>query len=208
MLRPAARGLGLLAILALAPAIAAAQGHVAGTIRDASGHAIKGATVTAENPNFSSTAVTATSNEKGRYSFLGLKIGTWTFTVEAPGFVPQRQQIATRNAGTKESIDFTLQAVPDMAPPGPMATVDVKALQQQLARASALEEAGRLDEAVAGYREVLERVPALTAVHLQLGALFEKRHDRASAIAEYQAMLKADPANPKARAALDRLARQ
>jgi lipopolysaccharide biosynthesis regulator YciM len=65
-----------------------------------------------------------------------------------------------------------------------------------------------MDEAVAAYRQVLDRVPALTSVHLQLGALFERRHDTASAIAEYQAMLKADPANVKARAALDRLARQ
>jgi predicted TPR repeat methyltransferase len=55
---------------------------------------------------------------------------------------------------------------------------------------------------------VLTRVPALTTVHLQLGALLEKRGDTPAAIAEYQAMLKADPANAKARAALDRLARQ
>ena len=208
MLRPAARALAVLAILALAPAIAAAQGHVAGTIRDASGRPVKGATITAENPNFATIAITTTSNEKGRYSFLGLRGGTWTFTVQAPGFVLQKQQVTTRASGTNAAIDFQLQPEPDAAPPGPMAGVDVKALQQQLAKASQLEQAGRLDESIATYREILDRVPALTTVHLQLGALFEKRRDTASAIAEYQAMLKADPANTKARAALDRLARQ
>jgi len=208
MLRPAARGLALLAILALAPAIAAAQGHVAGTIRDASGHPVKGATITAENPNYATVAYTATSNEKGRYSFLGLRSGTWTFTVQAPGFVLEKRDVATRASGTNVSIDFDLEPVPDAAPPGPMAGVDVKELQQQLAKASQLEDAGRLDEAIKAYREILDRVPALTTVHLQLAGLFEKRHDITSAIAEYRAMLKADPANAKARAALDRLGRQ
>ena len=208
MLRPAARGLALLAILALAPASAAAQGHVAGTIRDASRRPVKGATIAAENPNYSATALTATSDDKGRYSFLGLKIGTWTFTVQAPGFVAQTRQVVTRAAGTRESIDFDLVPMPDAAPAGPMAGVDVKALQQRLAEASQLEESGRVDAAIAAYRDVLARVPALTTVHLQLGALLEKRGDTPAAIAEYQAMLKADPANAKARAALDRLARQ
>jgi len=208
MLRPAARGLALLAFLALAPATAAAQGHVAGTIRNASGRPVKGATVAAENPNYSSTALTATSDDKGRYSFLGLKIGTWTFTVQAPGFLPQKRQVITRAAGTKESIDFQLLPMPDATLAGPMAGVDVKALQQRLAEASQLEASGRLDAAIAAYRDVLTRVPALTTVHLQLGALLEKRGDTPAAIAEYQAMLKADPANAKARAALDRLARQ
>ena len=106
------------------------------------------------------------------------------------------------------SIDFDLEPVPDAAPPGPMAGVDVKELQQQLAKASQLEDAGRLDEAIKAFREILDRVPALTTVHLQLAGLFEKRHDTTSAIAEYRAMLKADPANAKARAALDRLGRQ
>ena len=202
MLRPAARGLARLAILALTPAIAAAQGHVAGTIRDASGHPVKGATITAENPNYATVAYTATSNEKGRYSFLGLRSGTWTFTVQAPGFVLEKRDVATRASGTNVSIDFELEPVPDAAPPGPMAGVDVKELQQQLAKAS------RLDEAIKAYREILDRVPALTTVHLQLAGLFEKRHDTTSAIAEYRAMLKADPANAKARAALDRLGRQ
>jgi tetratricopeptide (TPR) repeat protein len=211
MLRPAARGvvvLSIVTIAALLPAIAAAQGHVAGTVRDAAGHPIKGATITAENPNFAFKPATSTSDAKGRYSFLGLRGGTWTFTVQAPGFLPQKRQAATRAMGTDTTIDFQLQAEPDAGPPGPLANVDARALQQQLAKASQLEEAGQLDAAIAAYREILQRVPALTTVHLQLGVLFERQHDATSAIAEYQAALKGDPSNAKARAALDRLARQ
>jgi len=198
----------MLAIVALLPAIAAAQGHVAGTITDAAGHPLKGATITAVNPNFAAGTSTSTSDAKGRYSFLGLRGGTWTFTVQGPGFITQARQVTTRAMGTNVAVDFELQPLPDSGPRGPMADVDAAALQQQLARAAQLDEAGRLDEAIAAYREVLDRVPALSTVHLQLGALFERRHDTTAAAAEYQAMLKADPANVKARAALDRLARQ
>jgi tetratricopeptide (TPR) repeat protein len=84
----------------------------------------------------------------------------------------------------------------------------VKALQEQIAKAEELDRAGKIDEALAAYRRILECVPALTSIHLQIGALFERKGDHASAIAEYQAALKADPGAAKARAALDRLARR
>jgi tetratricopeptide (TPR) repeat protein len=211
MQRAAARGVILLAIVAIAallPAVAAAQGHVAGTVKDASGHAIKGATITAENPNFAIASLTSTSDAKGRFSFLGLRGGTWTFTVQAPGFVAQKRQATTKSMGTNAAIDFQLQPVEEAGAPGPLSNVDVKALQQQLAKAAQLDTGGQLDEAVAAYRAILERVPALTSIHLQLGALFERQHDAAAATTEYQAALKADPANARARAALERLARQ
>jgi tetratricopeptide (TPR) repeat protein len=210
MLRPAARGVAVLslalALVALVPAAAVAQGHLAGTIRDASGHPVKGATITAENQNF--PAATSASDAKGRYSFVGLRGGTWALTVQAPGFLTQKRQVTTRAIGTNAAIDFDLQPLTETTPAGPMATIDAKTLQQQLAKAADLDSAGKIDEAIAAYRDILEHAPALTTVHLQLGALFERRRDTASAVSEYQALLKADPANPKARAALDRLARQ
>jgi tetratricopeptide (TPR) repeat protein len=193
-------------LLLLVPATVAAQGRITGVVRDAEGHAIKGATVTAENPNIGPS--TASSDAKGRYGFLGLRGGTWTLTVQAPGFVPEKRQITTRTMGTNPPVDFELQAAPDAAPTGPTANVDVNALQEQLDKAAQLDQADKIDEAIAAYRAVLNRVPALTSVHLQLGALFERKHDNASAIVEYQAALKGDPASTKARAALDRLARQ
>jgi hypothetical protein len=200
------RSLAALAFVLFVSAPALAQGRVTGVLKDPDGHAVKGATITAENPNL--PPVTVASDAKGRFSFLGLRGGTWTFKVHAPGFFPAQRQSTTKTMGTNATIDFELQPLTDTSGPGPMATVNTGALQQQLASAAQLEEAGKTDEAIAAYREVLSKVPALTSVHLQLGVLLERKHDNASAIAEYQAALKADPANAKARAALDRLARQ
>ena len=199
------RSLAALAFVLCLSAPAFAQGRVTGIVRDADGHAVKGATVTAENPNL--PPVTVASDAKGRFSFLGLRGGTWTFKAHAPGFFPAQRQSTTKTMGTNAAIDFELQPRTDTNGPGPMATVNTAALQQQLASAAQLEEAGKTDEAIAAYREILSKVPALTSVHLQLGVLFERKHDNASAIAEYEAALKADPVNAKARAALDRLAR-
>ena len=195
-----------LSFLLFVPAAASAQGRVTGIIKDAEGHPIKGASVTAESVNYAATTVT--SDAKGRYSFLGLRGGAWTFTVKAPGFLPARRTSTTRTMGVNAAVDFEMEAIRETAPLGPLASLDTKELQERLAAAAELDKAGKLDEAIAAYREILTRVPALTSVHLQLGALFERKADTAAAVAEYEAALRADPANVKARSALDRLARR
>ena len=200
------RSLATLAFVLFVSAPAFAQGRVTGTVKDADGHAVKGATITADNPNLPS--VTVTSDAKGRYSFLGLRGGTWTFTAHAPGFFPAKRQSTTRTMGTNANVDFELLPLTDTSGPGPMATLNTAALQQQLTAAAQLEQEDKIDEAIGAYKEVLTKAPALTTVHLQLGVLYERKHDKASAVAEYEAALKADPANAKARAALDRLAKQ
>ena len=202
MLRP----LATIAFVLLVTTAASAQGRVTGTVKDPDGHAVKRATITAQNPNL--PPVTVTSDAKGRYSFLGLRGGTWTFTAEAPGFLPAKRQSTTRTLGQNAVLDFELQPASDDGPPGPTASLNTNALQQQLASAAQLEQAGKLDEAIGAYRDILSTVPALTSVHLQLGVLFERKHDNPSAIAEYEAVLKGEPTNARARAALDRLARQ
>lgn len=201
----------LFAALALAvtlPATALAQGRVTGTVKDADGHPVKGATITAENANFTASTLTSTTDARGRYSFLGLRGGVWTFTVQAPGFQPQKRQATTRALGPLAPMDYELEPATGALPPGPMANLNTSTLQDQLAKAASLERSGKPDEAIAAYRVILEHVPGLTAVHLQIGAILEAKGDAASAVEEYRAALKGDPANAKARAALDRLARR
>jgi tetratricopeptide (TPR) repeat protein len=197
--------LALVCVL-LVSAAGSAQGLVTGVVRDTNQRPIKGATITAESLNFRS--VTVTSDAKGRYAFLGLRGGAWTFTVKAPGFQQARRESTTHTMSANAPVDFELDALAELPPPGPLANLDTRKLQQQLTAAADLENAGKRDEAIAGYRDILAHVPALTSIHLQLGVLFERKGDTAAAVAEYQALLKADPANAKTRAALDRLARQ
>ena len=63
---------------------AAAQGRVNGVVKDDDGQPIKGATVTAENENIGGSH-TASTDDKGRFSIIGLRPGQWTFIAVAPG---------------------------------------------------------------------------------------------------------------------------
>ena len=54
-------------------------------MKDEAGQPVKGATITAENPEASPSSFTATTDDKGRFSIIGLKRGNWTFTAQAPG---------------------------------------------------------------------------------------------------------------------------
>jgi hypothetical protein len=202
---PHFRVLCLIASVMLSATSALAQGRVTGSVRNEEGQPLKGATITGTNPAAAPSTRTATSDAKGRFSLLALGKGDWTFTVDAPGYESKTTKLNVRLLGNNPPLDLVLHAVPQLPPGDPMATVDAAALQQRLDEATAREKAGKIDEAIAIYREIATKLPALTMVHLQLGVLHERKQDVAAATAEYQAVLKSDPDNAKARAALARL---
>jgi len=77
------------ALVVYAVPAAAQTGRIGGTVKDATNSTpLKGATITAENPGASPSSFTATTDDKGRYSIIGLKTGTWKITAVAPGFQP------------------------------------------------------------------------------------------------------------------------
>lgn len=194
--------LGLL-VLAVAPAFA--QAHIVGTVKDASDRPIKGATITAENPSASPSTYTTTTDRKGRFAFLAMRAGEWTFTIRAPGFEAERRT-ATREVGLNPSIEVTLKpAEPEPRTVDALAGVDLADLQRRLDQAAALAGGGSVDDAIERYRAIAERVPALSAVHLQLAWLYERKGDTQAAVTEYQAVLKSEPDNAKARAGLERV---
>ena len=80
---------------------------MAGTIKDDGGRPVRGAAITAENPDHTPPRMTATSNDKGQFGFIGVRRGMWTISVDAPGFekIQFRRQVA---AGRQESIDVRL----------------------------------------------------------------------------------------------------
>jgi tetratricopeptide (TPR) repeat protein len=201
---PPLRALAVFAALMIAAAPAAAQGRVSGTVKDEDGRAIKGATITAENPDAAPSTSTSTSDAKGRFSMMGLRPGMWTFTADAPGHFAARTRTRVSFVGTNPALEFRLKPAPE-APRAPLDGIDAASVERRLDAAAAAESAGRLDEALSIYREVLARVPGLTTLHLQVGALLERKNDPAAALAEYQLLLKDDPDNAKARAAIERL---
>lgn len=189
----------LLFLATLAVPAFAQTGRIGGVVKDQSGKPIKGATVVAENPQSSPSSFTATTDDKGRFSMIGLRAGTWKVTASAPGFAPQSGQLPIKTIGAPNPpLDFTL-APGATGPGGALAGVNSKELQAELASAEQLYNAGQYDEAIAAYRAMLAKTPALTMLNLQIGRAYRQKKEYDNALLAYQDVLKGDPNNEKAK---------
>ena len=188
----------VMAVVAAAPAVAQ-TGRVGGTIRDTNQQPIKGATVTAENPNASPSSFTATTDDKGRYSIIGLKSGPWKITASAPGFQPSSGQVPVRTIGAPmPPVDFAL-APGATGPVGALAGVNTKELQAELNKAEELMNSQQYDAAIASYQAMLAKTPALTMINMQIGRAYRMKKDYDSAIGAYKKILESDANNDKAK---------
>ena len=199
----------MLAAVLVVAAAAAAEAQVirvAGTIKDDAGAPVRGASIVAENPDHSPPRLTTTSNDKGAFGFIGVRRGQWTLTVDAPGFekVQFRQQVAAgRMAPIEVRLDRTI--TPATLPLDAIKATDV---QQRIARAESLASSGDIDGAILAWRELVAKIPALTSVYLEIGALYERKPDPERALATYRQLLEIEPGNSKALAGLERLRKQ
>src|SRR2546423_7913256 len=91
--------LAAVAALAVAASAIAQTGRVGGTVKDDTGQPIKGATITADNPNASPSSFTATTDDKGRFSIIGLKSCSGTFNAQAPDFAPETGNLNASTIG-------------------------------------------------------------------------------------------------------------
>jgi len=177
------------------PAVAQ-TGRVGGTVKDGNGQPIKGATVVAENPQSSPSSFTATSDDKGRFSIIGLRSGTWKITASAPGFNPGGGNVPVRTIGAPNPpVDIVL--TPGGGPTGALAGVNTKELQGELAKAEELMNQQQYDAAIAAYNAILAKAPALTMINLQIGRAHRLKKEYDQALAVYKKALEAEPTNDR-----------
>jgi len=185
-------------LLGALPALAQ-TGRVGGVVRDDKGQPLKGATVVAENPSASPPSFSATTDDKGRFSIIGLRAGSWKLTASAPGFQPSVGQVPVRTIGAPNPpVEFTLAAGAP-AGAGALAGVNTKELQGDLAAAEAKMNANDFDGAIAAYQAMLVKVPALSMLHLQIDRAQRMKKDYNGALESYQKLLAADPNNERAK---------
>ena len=187
----------LLFVACVGPA-AAQTGRVGGVVKDEAGQPIKGATITAENPNASPNSFTATTDDKGRFSIIGLRTGQWTFTAQAPGFAPASGRLPVQTIGQPNPpLTFTLKKG-GTGPTSALGNLATKDLQADLAAAGVDYDAGKFDDAIAKYRAILAKAPALNVINLQIAAAYRNKKEYDNALASYNELLKTDPSNDKA----------
>lgn len=191
--------LAALFVVALAGPAAAQTGRVGGVVKDEAGNPIKGATVTAENPGASPSSFTATTDDKGRFSIIGLKAGAWSFSAQAPGMGTETGKLNVSTIGAPNPpLTFTMKKGGGAAPSSALGSMAAKDLQADLANADQLYNAQKYDEAIAVYRGIMSRAPSLSVINLQIAAAYRNKKEYDNAIAAYNDLLKADPANANA----------
>lgn len=86
-------------------------GTINGTVRDASGGSVAGATVTITDPTRDNGVVrTITTGDDGDYSAPNLQVGVYRVTVEAPNFKKSVQTDIKVDVGQRRTVDVGLEA--------------------------------------------------------------------------------------------------
>ena len=191
--------LAALFVVALAGNVAAQTGRVGGVVKDEAGNPIKGATITAENPAASPNSFTATTDDKGRFSIIGMKAGSWSFSAQAPGMGQETGKLNVSTIGAPNPpLTFTMKKGGGAGPTSALGSMAAKDLQADLASGDALYNAQKYDEAIAVYRTIMARAPSLSVINLQIAAAYRNMKQYDNAIASYNDLLKVDPNNDKA----------
>ena len=194
----------LVTVCFAAPA-AAQSGRAQGVVRDVNGHPVRSAIVHAHNENGHPADVQSATDDKGRWAMIGLSSGEWQFVVQAPGYVTGSATTLVRVAAGPPLV-FTLAH--DL---GPLPGALDKNIQQEIADANTLRDAGRLDQAISAYDSIRANNPKLTSILLVLADTYRARaaQERTPAardallnraLAAYGEVLKADATNERAQA--------
>jgi tetratricopeptide (TPR) repeat protein len=176
---------------------ASAQARVSGTVVDDTGKAVRAATVTAQNSDVGQT-FTASTDEKGRFTMIGLRNGQWRLIASAPGYLAEAGVVQLRT-GNNANAPVLIAIRRSGIGMGPLGSISAKELQSELGAADALFNQKRWDEAVAAYRALLAKAPSITAINLQIGAAYRGKGDYDAAILAYRDMLRLDADSEKAR---------
>jgi tetratricopeptide (TPR) repeat protein len=183
------------------PALAQTN-RIGGVVRDETGSTSRGAIVRAETGGTGTSAapmtLTTATDARGRFVFVVSRSGDWRLTFEAPGFDAQTIPLSVRLGGTAPNLDVKLDRRESPEAFGALAGIDSKSLSAQLAAAAVLYDEGRHDQAIAAYREIKARAPALSLVNVQIGNSYLAKKSHAEAEASYQEALKSDPADADA----------
>src|SRR5258708_34160709 len=85
-------------------------GSIAGTVKDASGAAVKGATVTISDADKKIVVRTLVTNDDGEFSAPLMPVAFYDVTVEAPSFKKHVDTGVKGNVNERRSVDVALEA--------------------------------------------------------------------------------------------------
>ena len=170
-------GAGLLA----APA-QAQTGSARGKVLDVQGQPLPDAKVLIEFLGGITRKFETKTNKKGDYMQVGMQPGPYRFTASKDGYQPAVSDMKISLGDPTTVPDFKLATMAQAsAQPGSAASE----LRAQFATAVDLQSAGKLDEAEAAYKAILEKAPDVPEVYQNLGSVYAAKKDVPAAEAAF-----------------------
>ena len=193
--------------LITAQPVLAQQSVIRGVVRDTAGNPITEATVMAES-RVSPRVIETETDDSGRFSFIGLERGRWLFTIQKRGYQPTQGFAPIRRTGNSGIVSLTMEVDlldPPVSSTGVLAGIRADDLQAEVNAANALFDQGDYTGAISAYQGILEQVPALTSLNLQIGHAYREEQDFTQARAAYRKVPSDTPASKEAESALEEL---
>jgi Flp pilus assembly protein TadD len=183
----------VLGLAAIAVPASAQTGMVKGKVVDAENKPVEGAKVTLQQIDNNSKFELKTK-KNGEYMQIGLPPGQYKITVEKDGLTSTK---TTRISLDMTELDFTLtkggstegMSKEDAA----KAAAKVAGIKAAYAEAATLSNAGKYDEAIAKFNEVLKDVPKCPECYIGIGASNAAKKDYAASEAAYKKAIELDP---------------
>ena len=183
------RGVLALFVVLAVSAPAAAQSVIRGKVIDQAGKPIEGATVTIEATESNRKAEVKT-NRNGEFMQIGLPSGGYNVTAVKDNM--KAVLPAKISQGSPVELAFQL---------GPTSALTPEQIKQQAAMAGLAKEAidamraGRDDEAIAKFNEIVVKVPTCSDCYYNLGVAYSKRMQYAEAETAFQKTVELAPGN-------------
>jgi Tfp pilus assembly protein PilF len=165
----------------------AAQSVVRGKVLDAQGKPVEGAVVTIEATEANRKAQTKT-NRNGEFLQVGLASGRYNVTVTKDNL----KAIQPANVSQGTPVELTIQLTPTSG----LTPEQIKQQQEMQALAAGAIEAmraGRDDEAIRQFNEIVAKVPSCSDCYYNLGVAYARKQQFAEAEKSFQEAIKLAP---------------
>ena len=183
----------VLGLAAIAAPGYAQTGQVKGKVVDASNKPVEGATITIEGSDSGGRKFNVRTNKNGEFIQIGLQPGVYKITATKDNLT---QSFTQKISLDMVEVNFALKPGGGGGEASPeerkKAEAKMAAVKTAFAEGVALSQAGKNDEAIAKFNEVLAQVPKCVECLSNIGANYLQKKDYAQAEASYKKAIEVD----------------